>query len=329
MIAIHFDPANLDQEQKNWWTEWQLKSTAATDRVIDAFEGWMSGKPTKAFQFDFQNEVWKKLKDWLLEKIFHNKCAYCEREISGYYGDAEHYRPKGAVKFLAADGTFGEPQFQLFGKDGPSQTLQPHPGYFWLAYDWRNLIPACVYCNSGEGKNERFDLGNGRIHLVLVALGADKVVAMAVEERPRESKKWPGYYYLTPQLLDGRENPLLLNPLNPAPDRDPRKHIRFGVRGIAASVSGSPYGKNCIETFQLRNEKLRQKRQKAQETFRSEYYDALRRTNPEDMVHSEALVLLDQYNKGEYPFSAAALDYLDVMRRMEAVMLQQLAGEET
>jgi hypothetical protein len=40
-----------------------------------------------------------------------------------------------------------------------------HPGYYWLAYEWTNLLPSCYDCNSfrrhgtmkaGPGKNERF-----------------------------------------------------------------------------------------------------------------------------------------------------------------------------
>ena len=53
-----------------------------------------------------------------LEKLFHNKCAYCESHgLAGFPWDVEHYRPKGRV---AEDTT--------------------HPGYYWLAYTWTNCI---------------------------------------------------------------------------------------------------------------------------------------------------------------------------------------------
>ncbi len=60
-----------------------------------------------------------------LEELFHGKCAYCE----SFYGaqapvDVEHYRPKGAVE--------GAPD---------------HPGYWWLAMAWDNLLPSCIDCN--------------------------------------------------------------------------------------------------------------------------------------------------------------------------------------
>lgn len=57
-----------------------------------------------------------------LEQLFHHKCAYCESQVEGF--EVEHFRPKGAV---SEDAT--------------------HPGYYWLAYEWSNLYPACMFCN--------------------------------------------------------------------------------------------------------------------------------------------------------------------------------------
>ena len=60
-----------------------------------------------------------------LEKLFHGKCAYCETFYSVQAPvDVEHYRPKSAVE----------------GDDD-------HPGYWWLAMDWDNLLPSCIDCN--------------------------------------------------------------------------------------------------------------------------------------------------------------------------------------
>src|SRR5262245_4484309 len=106
MIRTSFDPAVLqDQDQSEWWRRWQQRADVATNKVVDAFEEWLAGKKDAPFKFDFNTEIWKDLKNWLMEHVFHNRCAYCERLISGYYGDAEHFRPKGAVlrKDLAGD----------------------------------------------------------------------------------------------------------------------------------------------------------------------------------------------------------------------------------
>jgi len=52
-----------------------------------------------------------------LNKLYHNKCCYCESPLSGTI--VEHYRPKN-------------------GKNP----------YYWLVYSWSNLMPICSTCNS-------------------------------------------------------------------------------------------------------------------------------------------------------------------------------------
>ncbi|MFM9829001.1 MAG: hypothetical protein ACKVOB_09715 [Sphingomonas sp.] len=60
-----------------------------------------------------------------LEKLFFGKCAYCETFYNATAPvDIEHYRPKGEVA------------------EAPG-----HPGYWWLAMVWENLLPSCIDCN--------------------------------------------------------------------------------------------------------------------------------------------------------------------------------------
>lgn len=60
-----------------------------------------------------------------LEAMFHGKCAYCETRYSVTQPmDVEHHRPKGRVA------------------EDPA-----HPGYWWLAMCWENLLPSCIDCN--------------------------------------------------------------------------------------------------------------------------------------------------------------------------------------
>lgn len=66
-----------------------------------------------------------------LERLFHDKCAYCERKIEGW--DVEHFRPKGRV---AERGD--------------------HPGYYWLTYVWKNLYPSCQHCNQRRKDRPRW-----------------------------------------------------------------------------------------------------------------------------------------------------------------------------
>ncbi|TAX26551.1 endonuclease [Rhizobium leguminosarum] len=59
-----------------------------------------------------------------LQELFHGKCAYCESRYDiNAPVDIEHFRPKGGV-----EGT-------------------KHPGYWWLAAEWTNLLPSCIDCN--------------------------------------------------------------------------------------------------------------------------------------------------------------------------------------
>lgn len=70
-----------------------------------------------------------------LEKLFHDKCAYCEGAItsSGPW-EVEHYRPKGRVR-----------------------ENKEHPGYYWLAYTWENFVPSCQFCNGHYEDKPTFD----------------------------------------------------------------------------------------------------------------------------------------------------------------------------
>ncbi|MBN8567945.1 MAG: hypothetical protein J0M25_14575, partial [Flavobacteriales bacterium] len=83
-----------------------------------------------------------------LNDYYFLKCAYCERI---YKLDVEHYRPSGevtdengvAIKISNAQGA-----------------LIDHPGYYWLCYEWSNLLPSCITCNREGGKNSKFPTRN-------------------------------------------------------------------------------------------------------------------------------------------------------------------------
>src|SRR6266567_3958956 len=143
MIGVIFDPARVQEpEKKDWWKQWQGQADEATDQLIERFEDWLSGERNTPLSFKFQNPIWRRLKDWLMEHVFNDKCAYCERLISGYYGDAEHFRPKGAVNCNDGAGELVKPSGQIPDPANGDVLEMPHPGYFWLAYDWRNLVPS-------------------------------------------------------------------------------------------------------------------------------------------------------------------------------------------
>lgn len=87
-------------------------------------------------EFDFDSKIYghETVKS-TLKQMQHDKCCFCESKISHIsYGDVEHYRPKGGFKQTEQD------------------TLQ-EPGYYWLAYDWGNLLLSCSLFNQQFKKN--------------------------------------------------------------------------------------------------------------------------------------------------------------------------------
>ena len=69
----------------------------------------------------------------------HNKCAFCEKNILDDIRDVEHFKPKTECQQQK-----GSPVFR---------------GYWWLAFDWTNLVYCCKVCNESYKKNY-FPLAN-------------------------------------------------------------------------------------------------------------------------------------------------------------------------
>ncbi len=65
-----------------------------------------------------------------IERLFDNKCAYCDNRYDAVHPvEIEHWRPKAEVKIAG------------------QKKNEWHHGYYWLASDWDNLLPACIDCN--------------------------------------------------------------------------------------------------------------------------------------------------------------------------------------
>ena len=66
-----------------------------------------------------------------LWELHHGKCCFCERKRwIKRESDIEHYRPKSKVTKEAN-----------------------HPGYWWLAYEWKNYLFSCKPCNEDHKRN--------------------------------------------------------------------------------------------------------------------------------------------------------------------------------
>jgi uncharacterized protein (TIGR02646 family) len=117
-----------------------------------------------------------------LEKLFYNKCAYCETGgLAGFPWDVEHFRPKGSV---AEDSS--------------------HPGYYWLAYTWTNIYPSCVFCNQRRRDQRTFDDPT-------VGPATGKLDQFPIADERNRAR--------TPDDPLEAEDPLLLDPCRDQPDQ--------------------------------------------------------------------------------------------------------------
>jgi uncharacterized protein (TIGR02646 family) len=80
-------------------------------------------------------EVWTLIKDDLAF-VSVDKCWYCECRQDRSDLHVDHFRPKNRIT--------GE---------------RNHPGYWWLAFNWRNFRLACVFCNCVREDSETDEIG--------------------------------------------------------------------------------------------------------------------------------------------------------------------------
>jgi hypothetical protein len=253
MIHINFDPDQLPPHLKAEWDALQKDVQDATNALIQKWE-----TTHKLTQNDLADTIWRKINSWLKDHVFHGKCAYCETHLESarQSGDAEHYRPKLKVNYKAAD----KKSYVTPRAEHELGQLVNHPGYFWLAYHWKNLFPSCKFCNAIEGKKSQFPARNA--HVLVRRLKPDELAQLPY--KPYASPSQPEVYYLQPDDLDAIEEPLLLHPYN---DR-PEDHLVFGEFGyvVARADAGeiSAKGEHSIEVYNLKGGGLVTSRQAAQ-----------------------------------------------------------------
>jgi hypothetical protein len=209
LIKRSLDAARADPERAEWFERWQRDAQVAAEAYADALA---RGETPK-----FNKALVDKLRRWLYVHVFENKCAYCEGRVEPQsFVHGEHWRPKGEVVVRSG------------GRDVKVERAgREHPGYWWLAYEWTNLLPACSQCNTGKGKNSQFPVANTHVF--------DPAEVADLED------------------LDRKEGPLLLHPMR---GEDPRLHLRFNDLGQIKARDDSPLGQHSIEVFDLRREAL-------------------------------------------------------------------------
>jgi hypothetical protein len=105
------------------------------------------------------------------ERVSWEKCWYTECKSPGADNDIDHFRPKLGVK-----------------ED------QDHPGYYWLAFDWRNMRLSCQRANRPRRDPDTKAVGGKADHFPLLA---------------------DGIRATGPADNLGVEHPALLDPMNP------------------------------------------------------------------------------------------------------------------
>jgi uncharacterized protein (TIGR02646 family) len=155
------------------------------------WDQWNGGQPLQIKSAIYAHRTVKQA----LKAAQKGKCAYCETVNPRSHDVVEHYRPKSGWRQTKTD-------------------VLNKPEYFWLAYDWQNLLFACDLCNDAGHKQNLFPLSNP----------ANRATAH------------------NPDIT--QEDPLLLNPY----DTDPNDHIEW-QRDVPRAKNHSECGAETIRTF--------------------------------------------------------------------------------
>jgi 5-methylcytosine-specific restriction endonuclease McrA len=145
-----------------------------------------------------------------LDSIYNGKCAFCENKPVGSPPQVEHYRPKDGIKYIT------------------------HTGYYWLAYEWSNLLLACGNCNNAKGTNFPITNAQGRVHgPVLLAGGKIDEKQNLIFNNPLAN-----------------ELPILINP----EIKNPAKHLFFAPNGELVGLTNE--GSESIIIYDLNRDEL-------------------------------------------------------------------------
>jgi uncharacterized protein (TIGR02646 family) len=182
-----------------------------------------------------------------LSRLYHGKCAYCETKAAeaGWRLRIEHYRPRRKIK--------GE---------------NSHKGYYWLVYEWSNLIPACEMCN--EAKSNAFPIKsrkNRSMGPVFVKGKLSSSVCFAGSRTLRSEK------------------PLILHPEIDKPE----EHLIFLPNGRVKGIT--EHGKQTIDVCDLNSDLLILARRKVINKFLNKLKKMLNRLIEEWKSNKNKFVL--------------------------------------
>lgn len=208
MIKIDIQEPNTS-EWHAWLNACRKEQEAHNNAIEAGEESKVKEKIYKGKSFNIKSSYYMNLNG-----PFHGKCAYCESLIvADQTGDVEHFRPINAV--TDADNS----PIMVDTPNGP----KPHPGYYWVAYDWHNLLPSCIACNRPQKSNNE-----------------GKLIG-----------KWNRFPVKDFRAVNPgeeiREEPLLINPIH----ENPEDHLEIDETGIMKPKNESERGKACIDILGL------------------------------------------------------------------------------
>ena len=191
----------------------------------------------------------------VLVEAQHGKCCYCERKFGATsYGAVEHFRPKGAVQQTK----------------GSARLV---PGYYWLAFEWNNLLVSCEKCNTSY-KGSLFPL----------------------EEPNTRARSHKDDLCV--------ERSLFVDPSR----ENPRKHIQFRQAAISPIT---PRGRETIAGAGLRRSELEEARKERLDIVKFLQYTITLKNKIEQNKLEKAKRMLGSYISVQSEFSAMVQDFIE------------------
>ncbi|WP_430254859.1 HNH endonuclease [Neorhizobium sp. DAR64872/K0K18] len=248
----------------------------------EARNPWVTGYTAYSFKMYKQYDVKAALK-----LLTHGKCAFCESKVNVVGArEVEHFRPKGGIKGLTG-----------------------HPGYWWLAHSWDNLLPACIDCNRSK-----------RQHIVTAEMTRAEVEELQLR-RPSSSFGKKNQFDIKGVRASDHtgdleaEDPLLIDPTL----RDPADHLTWNFDTeltIVEPRGGCEYGNYTINTCALNRADLVLARIPALRPMRAIRVQILNRlkrwAGSDDELHDilETVGVLGEFAEPDQQYSAMATDFI-------------------
>lgn len=219
-----------------------------------------------------------------LTLLYKNKCAACERD-RGIELQVDHFRPKKA-------------------RDNKKDPQYNNLGYYWLCYEWSNLIPLCSSCN--RSKSNKFPIKGNRISSHLNTQNFNPFLPYDIN--------W----------LNSIESSLLINPET---DDNVTSHFIFDRNGKMRYRTDP--GNETIKVFKLNRRDLRRKRIKIRNGIVKEitlsfsrFLDHLN----EPRFKGNLEVIFDRIIQGTFPDHEMSLYYTFIYKYFDYFIGTKLQG---